>query len=99
MRPHHITITPRSVTIDGIPLTAHETGPTIEPLGPGLQIVHIPVIAEHATLQGDTHQPDEPTPIYDQLMEEKTKPRIIAQLIHPDGEVETIYRDPNKDTK
>ena len=67
MRLHNITITPRSVTLDGVPLTVREDGPSVEPLGP-VQIVHIPVIAEHVTLQGDTHDLDEPTPIYDQLL-------------------------------
>ena len=69
MRLHNITITPRGVTIDGQRLTVLEDGPSVEPFGP-VQIVHIPVIAEHVTLSGDTHDPDEPTPIYDQLMDE-----------------------------
>lgn len=67
MRLHNITITPRSVTLDGVPLTVHEDGPSVEPFGP-VQIVRIPVIAELATLQGDTHHPDEPTPVYDKLL-------------------------------
>lgn len=98
MRLHHITITPRSVTIDGIPLTVDETGPRVEQIDPDypLSIVHIPIIAEHVTLQGDTHDPDEPTPIYDQLIAEHHKPRIIAQWVHPNGEVENIYRDPQE---
>lgn len=70
MRLHHVTITPRSVTIDGIQLTVHEAGPRVEQIGPDhpLSIVHIPVLAEHVTLSGDTHHPDESTPIYDQTL-------------------------------
>ena len=97
MKLHHVTITPRSVTIDGVPLIAHEDGPRVDTLGADLSIVHIPVIAEHVTLQGDTHQLDEPTPIYDQLIAEHHKPRLVAQWIHPDGEVKTIYRDPQEE--
>ena len=70
MRLHNITITPRSVTIDGMPLTVREGGPIIEPIGLDVSIVHIPVIARTVTVEGDTHDPDEPTPIYDQLMDE-----------------------------
>lgn len=68
MRLHHVTITPRSVTIDGVPLTVREDGPHIEPTGLDVSIVHLPVIARTVTLQGDTHDPDEPTPIYDQTL-------------------------------
>lgn len=97
MRLHHVTITPRSVTIDGVPLIVREDGPIIEPIGLDMSIVHIPVIAEHVTIQGDTHHPDEPAPIYDQLIAEHHKPRPIAQWIHPNGEVKTIYRDPKEE--
>lgn len=68
MRLHNVTITPRSVTIDGLPLTVHENGPNWEHLGEGAHIVHIPVLARLVTLHGDTHDPDEPTPIYDQTL-------------------------------
>ena len=68
MRLHNITITPRSVTLDGLPLTVHENGPNWEHLGEGAHIVHIPVIARTAIISGDTHDPDEPTPIYDQTL-------------------------------
>lgn len=80
MRLHHVTITPRSVTIDGIPLTVRENGPTIEPIGLDMSIVHIPVIASTAIISGDTHDPDEPTPTYDQLIAE-TKARTSADTI------------------
>lgn len=77
MRLHNITITPRSVTLDGLPLTVHENGPNWEHLGEGAHIVHIPVLARLVTLHGDTHDPDEPTPIYDQLMDE-----TYGQILH-----------------
>lgn len=68
MRLHNINITPRSVTLDGLPLTVREDGPIIEPIGLDVSIVHLPVIARTVTLQGDTHDPDEPTPVYDKLL-------------------------------
>lgn len=68
MRLHNITITPRSVTLDGVPIIVHEDGPRIDPIGAGVNIVHIPVFARTVTLQGDAHDPDEPTPIYDQTL-------------------------------
>lgn len=77
MRLHNITITPRGVTIDGVPLIVREDGPRIEPVGAGVSIVHLPVFASTVTLQGDTHDPDEPTPIYDQLMDE-----TYGQILH-----------------
>lgn len=72
MRPHHVTITPHSVTLDGVPLTVHENGPRVQQIAPDypLSIVHIPIIAEQVTLSGDTHHPDGPTPIHDQLIAE-----------------------------
>lgn len=66
MRLHHITITPRSITLDGKQLTVYQ-GTEWEHIGNGIHIVHIPVLAR-LTLQGDTHDPDEPTPIYDQTL-------------------------------
>lgn len=70
MRLHNITITPRSITLDGVPLIVHEAGPRVEQVDPAypLSIVHLPVIANTVTLQGDTHDPDEPTPVYDKLL-------------------------------
>lgn len=68
MRLHNITITPRGVTLDGVPLIVSEDGPRIEPVGAGVSIVHLPVIARTVTVAGDTHDPDEPTPIYDQTL-------------------------------
>lgn len=77
MRLHNVTITPRGVTLDGQRLTVLEDIPLIEPIGLDVSIVHLPVIAEHVTLQGDTHNPDEPTPIYDQLMDD-----TYGQILH-----------------
>jgi|GEM_PF-1844611 len=80
MRLHNITITPKHVTIDGQKLIIHKDGPHIEQPVPGLSIVHIPVFASTVTVSGDTHDPDEPTPIYDQLIAE-TKARTAAHKI------------------
>lgn len=80
MRLHNVTVTPRSVTLDGIPLTVHENGPNWEHLGEGAHIVHIPVLARPVTLHVDPHHSDEPTPIYDQLIAE-TKARTAAHKI------------------
>lgn len=71
MRLHDVEISPRSVRIDGAPITTEEAGPHVETLGPELHIVHIPVFARTVTLNGDTHDPDEGTPIYDQLVKER----------------------------
>ena len=81
MRLHNITITPRSVTLDGVPLIVHEDGPRIDPTGAGVSIVHLPVIAQNVTLHGDNHHSDEPTPIYDQLMDE-TYGKPIVNMTH-----------------
>lgn len=80
MRLHNVTITPRSVILDGQKITVHKNGPQIEQPVPGLSIVHLPVFAQNVTLQGDTHDPDEPTPIYDQLIAE-TKAQAAAHKI------------------
>ncbi|MCT1450630.1 hypothetical protein [Corynebacterium sp. p3-SID1194] len=72
MRLHDVEITPRSVRIDGQRLTVLEDIPLIEPIGLDVSIVHLPVIARTVTVTGDTHDPDEETPIYDQLVQEVT---------------------------
>lgn len=77
MRLHNVTITPRSVTLDGQRLTVLEDIPLIEPIGLDMSIVHLPVVARTVTVAGDTHDPDEPTPIYDQLMDE-----TYGQILH-----------------
>lgn len=81
MRLHNITITPRGVTLDGQRLTVLEDIPIIEPIGLDVSIVHLPVIAGHVTVQGDTHDPDEPTSLYDQLMDE-TYGKPITNMTH-----------------
>ena len=81
MRLHNITITPRGVTLDGQRLTVLEDIPLIEPIGLDMSIVHLPVIAEHVTIAGDTHDPDEPTPLYDQLMDD-TYGKPIVNMTH-----------------
>ena len=75
MKLHNVTITPRSVTIDGVPLTVRKDGPIIEPIGLDLSIVHVPVVAHTAIVSGDTHDTDEPAPIYEQLIAERNSPR------------------------
>lgn len=75
MRLHNVTITRTGVYIDGQQLTVYQ-GTEWEHIGNGIHIVHIPVLAR-LTRQGDTHDPDEPTPIYDQLMEE-----TYGQILH-----------------
>lgn len=77
MRLHNVTITPRNITLDGQRLTVLEDIPLIEPIGLDMSIVHLPVIARTVTVAGDTHDPDEPTPIYDQLMDE-----THGQILH-----------------
>lgn len=96
MKPHHVTITPTSVHLDGHQLTIHQTGPRIEQIDPQhpLSIVHLPVIAETVELHGDNHHPDEPTPIYDQVKNDLGKARFIATMIEPDGTEKILYRVP-----
>lgn len=70
MRAHKLRISPRGITLDGIPLLHSDEAPTIETLGPGIHLVHLAVYADHIQLDGDTHDSPEPTPIYDQLKEQ-----------------------------
>lgn len=70
MRLHRIRISPRSITLDGIPLLHSDESPTIETLGPDIHLVHLAVYADHIQLDGDSHQLPEATPIYDQLKEQ-----------------------------
>lgn len=72
MRLHKAKVSPKSIIIDGLPLTVLEN-PTIEHLG-DLTVIHVGIFCQHVEIDGDTHQPDEPTPIYDQVIKE-TKPR------------------------
>ena len=70
MRPHKINISPRSITLDGIPLLHSDEAPTVETLAPDLHRVHLTVYADRIQLDGDSHSNHESTPIYDQLKEE-----------------------------
>ncbi|MDK7047779.1 hypothetical protein QP324_04210 [Corynebacterium sp. UMB0012] len=70
MRPHKIDISPRSITLDGIPLLHSDEAPTVETVAPGLHRVRLTVYADRIQLDGDNHHNPEPTPIYDQLKEQ-----------------------------
>lgn len=70
MRPHRIRVSPRGITLDGIPLLHSGETPTVETLAPDLHRVHLTVYASHIQLDGDNHHDAEGTPIYDQLKEE-----------------------------
>lgn len=70
MRLHDVEISPHSVRVDGQNIICEESGPRVQPIGAGLQIVHIPLIARTVTITGDAHDPDAGTPIYDQLLKE-----------------------------
>ncbi|HCG2981522.1 TPA: hypothetical protein NJV69_002539 [Corynebacterium striatum] len=70
MRSHRIRVSPRGVTLDGIPLLHSDEGPTIETILPNLHRVHLTVYAGHIQLDGDNHHTPEDTPIYYQLKKE-----------------------------
>lgn len=70
MRAHKVNISPRGITLDGIPLLHSDEAPIVETLAPDLHRVHLTVYASHVQLDGDTHKTPEPTPIYDRLKEE-----------------------------
>lgn len=70
MRPHKLRVSPRGVTLDGIPLIHSDEGPTIETILPNLHRVHLTVYAGHIQLDGDNHHTPEDTPIYYQLKEQ-----------------------------
>ena len=70
MRPHRINVSPRGVTLDGLPLLHSEEFPTVETLAPGIHLVHLAVFADHIQLDGDNHHTPEATPIYYQLKEQ-----------------------------
>lgn len=70
MKLHNVEISPRGVRIDGLSVVVEMSGPRVEELGPDLHVVHVPVIAQTVTINGDTHDPDAGTPIYDQLKAE-----------------------------
>lgn len=53
MRLHEINISPRSITIDGIPLLHSDEAPTVETLAPDLHLVHLTVYASRIQLDAD----------------------------------------------
>ncbi len=67
MRPHKIRVSPRGVTLDGIPLIHSDEAPRVETLSPNLHRVHLAVYADSVQLDGDSHQLPEATPIYDRI--------------------------------
>ena len=70
MRLHKINVSPRGITLDGLPLLHSDEAPTVETLAPDLHCVHLTVYADHIQLDGDNHRDPEPTPIYDQIKEQ-----------------------------
>lgn len=70
MRPHRINVSPRGVTLDGLPILHSDEAPRVETLRPNLHRVHLTVYADHIQLDGDNHHTPEATPIYDQLKEQ-----------------------------
>lgn len=70
MRPHRIRVSPRSITLDGIPLLHSDEAPTVETLAPGIHRVRLTVYADSIQLDGDNHHTPEATPIYYQLKEQ-----------------------------
>ncbi|OFP63524.1 hypothetical protein HMPREF2978_00650 [Corynebacterium sp. HMSC074C01] len=70
MRPHRINVSPRGITLDGLPLLHSDEAPRVETLSPNLHRVHLAVYADSVQLDGDTHHTPEATPIYDQLKEQ-----------------------------
>lgn len=70
MRLHKLRVSPRGITLDGIPLLHSDEPPTIEKLDPGIHRVHLTVYADSVQLDGDNHHTPEDTPIYDQLKEQ-----------------------------
>lgn len=73
MRPHKLRVSPRGVTLDGIPLLHSDESPTVKTLSPNLHLVHLIVYAESVQLDGDNHHIPEATPIYFQLKEQKSQ--------------------------
>lgn len=73
MRPHKINISPRSITLDGIPLLHSYESPDVKKLEPNLYRVDLTVYADVIQLDGD-HHTSGPTPIYDQLRRENEQP-------------------------
>lgn len=71
MRPHRINVSPRGITLDGLPLLHSDEAPTVEILRPNIHRVHLTIYADRIQLDGDDHHTPEATPIYDQLKEQE----------------------------
>lgn len=67
MRPHRINLSPRGITLDGLPLLHSDEPPRVETLSPNLHRVHLAVYADSVQLDGDSHQLPEATPTYDHI--------------------------------
>lgn len=70
MKLHDVEISRRGVRIDGQNIICEASGPRVDQLGMDLHVVHVPVIARTVTINGDTHDPDADTPIYNTLRKE-----------------------------
>lgn len=69
-RLHQAEISRRQLTVDGLPLTVDEDV-HIERLAPDLQRLKVNIYCQSITLNGDNHDLDEPTPIWDALIAER----------------------------
>lgn len=69
-RLHQAEISRRQLTVDGLNLTVDEDV-HIERLDTDLQLLKVNIYCQSITLNGDTHDLDEPTPIWDALIAER----------------------------
>ena len=69
-RLHQAQISRRQLTVDGLKLTVDEDV-HIERLAPDLQLLKVNIYCQEIILNGDTHDLDEPTPIWDALIAER----------------------------
>lgn len=71
MRLHRIRVSPRGVTLDGLPILHSDEAPRVETLRPNIHRVHLTIYADSVQLDGDNHHElPEATPIYNQLKEQ-----------------------------
>lgn len=71
MRLHKLRISPRGITLDGLPILHSDEDITIKVLRHDIHRVHLTIYADSVQLDGDTHHTPEATPIYDRLKEQK----------------------------
>lgn len=69
-RLHQAQISRRQLTVDGLNITVDEDV-HIERLAPDLQLLKVNIYCQEIVLNGDTHDLDEPTPIWDALIAER----------------------------